>query len=81
MDKLPLPVSDRPAEVGVTINNILTALVLMVMSWVGVNINTMKADIAGMNAYIQTHESRISRNERDIREHDKFHTNIRNGVK
>lgn len=35
-------VEDRSAEVGIKLNNILTALVLMVMSWVGINIQVMK---------------------------------------
>jgi len=38
-------VVDRPLEVGIKLNNILTALVLMVMSWVGFNIDTMKTDM------------------------------------
>jgi len=77
----PSEVRDRPVEMSGVINNILTALVLMVMSWVGFNINAMKTDIAEVNGFLQTHESRISRNESDIREHRRFHTNIRNGAK
>lgn len=41
-----MEVQDKPTEVGIKLNNILTALVLMVMSWVGYNINTMKDHIA-----------------------------------
>lgn len=43
-------VVDRPTEVGIKLNNILTALVLMVMSWVGYNINQMKEDIGEVRA-------------------------------
>lgn len=39
-------VSDTTTEVGIKLNNILTALVLMVMSWVGWNIQEMRKDIA-----------------------------------
>lgn len=55
-------------EVGVNVNNILTFLVLAVMSWVGYNINAVKMDIAEISGYLQTHEIRISRNERDIKD-------------
>lgn len=35
-------VQDKPAEVGIKLNNILTFLILAVMTWVGVNITQMK---------------------------------------
>ena len=41
-------VRDRPAEVGIKLNNILTALILMVMGWVGWNINDMKTSLSQM---------------------------------
>ena len=41
-----LRVADRPTESGIKINNILTALVLGVMSWVGLNINHLKDSLA-----------------------------------
>jgi len=41
-----LMVADRPTESGIKINNILTALVLMVMSWVGYNINDLKDSLS-----------------------------------
>lgn len=61
-------VKDIPTENGVKINNILTFLVLSVMTWVGYNINTMKIDIAEMNGFLKTHDVRISRNEDDIKD-------------
>lgn len=39
-------VNDKPAEVSLKLSNILQALVLMVMSWVGFNIQEMGKDIA-----------------------------------
>lgn len=78
MKEKPMKVTDRPTEVGVTINNILTFLVLSVMGWVGYNINTMRVDIATMSGYLQTHESRISRTESDVKEiHIKVDGNTR----
>jgi hypothetical protein len=59
-------VRDIPAENGVKINNVLTFLVLAVMSWVGYNINTMKTDIAEMRGFQQTTNSRLSRAEKDV---------------
>ncbi len=46
--RAPVDVADRPTEVGIKLNNVLTALVLMVMSWVGYNINHVKEDIGEM---------------------------------
>lgn len=39
-------VRDRPAEVGIKLNNILTALILGVMGWVGYNISDMRDSLA-----------------------------------
>ena len=41
-----MDVTDKPAEVGIKLNNILTAMILMVMGWVGWNINDMKESLA-----------------------------------
>lgn len=41
-DATPQPVKDAPMESGIRLNNILTALGLMVMSWVGWNIEQIK---------------------------------------
>lgn len=42
MDDKTVNVADKVTEVNVKLSNILTALVLMVMSWVGVNIAQTK---------------------------------------
>ena len=39
-------VEDRPAEDGIKLNNILTFLILAVMTWVGANITVMKDSLA-----------------------------------
>jgi len=46
MGKEGLEVVDKVTEVNVKLSNILTALVLMVMSWVGFNINALKDHMA-----------------------------------
>jgi len=38
-------VYDRPAETGIKVQNILTALVLGVMGWVGLNIENIKTNV------------------------------------
>ena len=45
---MPQYVQDKSAEVGIKLNNILTALILMVMAWVGFNINSMKESLSQM---------------------------------
>ena len=39
-------VTDRPAETSLKLSNVLQFLVLAVISWVGMNIQTMGKDIA-----------------------------------
>lgn len=43
-------VTDKPAEVGIKLNNILTAMILMVMVWVGASIESIKSDIKDVTA-------------------------------
>jgi len=59
-------VSDRPAEAGIKINNIISALILGVMAWVGVNIETMKRDLATVSTVTQLNKSDIYNNRKDI---------------
>lgn len=65
---------DRPAESGIKINNIISALILGVMGWVGVNIEVMKKDMSTMTSIVSVHESRIGRIEVEVVE-------LRNEVK
>lgn len=58
-------VQDRQAEVGIKLNNVLTSLILMVMAWVGWNINDMRESLSQMrvddalmeNEIIHLHET------------------------
>lgn len=79
-------VRDKPAESAIKINNILTALVLGVMSWVGVNIEQMKNEIKDISkisavntANIQTLSQRL---EHHLQQHENYELNTyRKGVK
>ena len=66
-------VVDRPTEVGVKINNVLTALVLMVMSWVGYNIDSMRTQISEVNTSLklqkQGHDYLKDRFDRHLEDH------------
>lgn len=64
-----MEVNDKPAEVGIKLNNVLTALVLMVMSWVGMNINNMAADIAAISTAIAVTDTRVAHLEEDLKIH------------
>ena len=73
-------VHDKPAESGIKLNNILTALVLMVMSWVGLNIDRMRDDISDLRTKssvqqvsIQELEARIDRHIQRHERHAKKH--------
>lgn len=56
----PQQVSDKPAEVGIKLNNILTALILAVMMWVGSSIETIKSDIAEVTAAQRVNDTKIN---------------------
>lgn len=43
---MPQRVSDKPAENGIRINNILTALILIAITWVGTSIESIKDTLA-----------------------------------
>ena len=68
-----MKVTDRTTEIGVTINNILTALVLMVMSWVGLNINTMKTDISEIKGDSRVLTNEVGHIKDRLRNHIKEH--------
>ena len=59
-------VSDKPAESGIKINNILTALLLASVFWVGNSIESIKIELAKVTAIqligkdrLENHEQRI----------------------
>jgi hypothetical protein len=67
-----LVVADKPTETGIKLNNILTALVLMVMSWVGFNINHLKDSLADIQVSTSVQASEIAHNK------ERFERHIRN---
>ena len=72
-EQVKMMVVDRPTEVGVKINNILTALVLGVMSWVGLNINHMKDDIADMRTDTRVQQNELKHVNKTLTNHIKMH--------
>lgn len=62
-------VQDKPAEIGIKLNNILTALILMVMSWVGVNITTLKEDIGEIKTEFAVGKNDIQHLKERLRSH------------
>jgi hypothetical protein len=54
-----MDVQDKSTETGVKINNILTALVLMVMSWVGYNIDKLKDDVSQWASIVSVNENKL----------------------
>lgn len=66
-----LDVHDKPAEVGIKLNNVLTALVLMVMSWVGYMINDMTKNIGVIATASAVNQVQIDNNTKRIEQHIK----------
>ena len=65
-------VRDRPAELWIKVLSLVAVITLPLIGVIGKSLidgqNRMTEEISKMNAFLQTHESRISRNEDDIKE-------------
>ena len=74
-------VQDKPAEIWIKLLFFITAIAVGLVAYVGDRViagqDRMNAELSKMSSFLQTHESRISRNEKDIRELARFHKNIR----
>ena len=63
------PVQDRPTENGIKLNNILTFLVLGVMSWVGINITQIKDSVSDMRINEAVTAHKLSYLDKKLDEH------------
>lgn len=67
-------VQDRQAENGIKLINVIASLTLLMIggfgAWIGSNIEKMKNDMQVFSGIVQTLESRVSRNEKDIQKVD-----------
>jgi len=68
-----LEVQDKPTEVGIKLNNILTALVLMVMSWVGYMINDMNKSIGVIATVAAVNQNQLANIEKRLDTHLRSH--------
>lgn len=62
-------VADMPTESGIKINNILTALVLMVMSWVGFNINFLKETVTDVKVLMAAQGVELKHTQERLQHH------------
>jgi len=83
-------VQDKPAEVWIKLLFTITAIAVALVAYMGDRFinnqdkliqgqNRTTEEVGKINGNLQTYESRISRNEKDIDELERFHSNIRNG--
>lgn len=65
-------VRDRPAEIWIKVLSLVAIITLPLIGVIGSSLirgqEKMTDEISKMNAYLRTHEIRISRNEKDIEE-------------
>lgn len=65
-------VRDIPTEIWIKVLSFLAVITLGLMGYIGdrfiVGQDKTNEELKTMNGYLQTHESRISRNERDIKD-------------
>jgi hypothetical protein len=68
---MPTEVRDRPAEIWIKILSLIAVITLPLIGIIGSSLidgqERMNKELSRMNGFLQTHESRISRNELDIR--------------
>lgn len=67
-----MTVRDRPLEVGVNLNTIITAVMLGVMSWVGFNIESIKDKVGEFTAVIAVVQKDVDNMRRDIDRHERL---------
>lgn len=63
-------VRDRTLEAGVSLNTIFTGLMLMVMSWVGYNINDIKDKIGTFAVSLAVIQNQMEQIRRDVDRHE-----------
>lgn len=68
-----IPVSDKPAESGITLNNIISFLILCVISWVGINIESIKTTQGALSTKIEVNTTNIEHLATDTIEHKRNH--------
>ena len=62
-------VQDKSAETGIKVNNILTALVLAVMLWVGTSILDIKDEVAGVRTDFAVNNIQLTQLRREFDRH------------
>ena len=69
-------VNDKKAEIGINLNNVLTALILGVMVWVGSSIEQIKDKVSEVVTSVAVNDSRIKALEIRVEqtEHDRDRT-------
>ena len=71
-----MDVNDKKAEIGINLNNVLTALILGVMVWVGSSIEQIKDKVSEVVTSVAVNDSRIKALEIRVEqtEHDRDRT-------
>lgn len=64
----PAPVTDRPMEVGIKLNNLLTALVIAVMMWVGTSVTQIKESLSELGIQFATASVKVEYIEEELKE-------------
>jgi len=84
-EEKPLSVADKPAEIWIKMLVFVTTIALALVAYMGNRIiegqDELIQSVGTLNGNMQTMDSRVSRNEEDIRALQVFHSNIRNGLK
>ncbi len=64
-----MDVQDKPAEIGIKLQNILTSILIGVCAWVGTEIRTMGADIAEIKTDIAVDRTELNHLRQQFNQH------------
>jgi len=83
-ESIAIPVSDRPAETWIKLLVAVAMIAVGLTGYIGDRLidgqDRTTKEVSKINGFLQTHESRITRNERDIKELSSFHLSIQHGL-
>jgi hypothetical protein len=62
-------VHDKPTEVGIKLNNVLTAMTVAILLWIGTSLISVKDEIAAMRTELAVGEVEVEYLQRQLDEH------------
>lgn len=65
----PAEVQDKPTEIGIKLNNVLTAITIAILVWIGTSILSVKEEVGNLRTDIAVGQTNIEHLEEKLEEH------------